>query len=978
MSDAQFKLGQRWISNTEPELGLGVITDNENRRVTVQFPASGERRTYATDNAPLNRVQYQLGDQIANTQKMTMTVTHIEEEQGYIVYAGLDEEGEMQVIPELELNSFVQFNRPQDRLFAGQIDKLNQYTLRYKTLLHKEARLHASSQGLLGARVQLLPHQLHIANEVASRYAPRVLLADEVGLGKTIEAGLIIHHQLQSGRAERVLITVPSSLIHQWLVEMLRRFNLQFTIVDDERYQALLTSDNNPFETTQLALCSLDFLQRDETIRQQAEAAGWDLMVVDEAHHLVYSDDDSDEAGKDYRCVESLAKFTKGLLLLTATPEQLGEESHFARLRLLDPDRYFDFDKYKAEEEGYRPANDLVQVLNQVKNSSDNDQLFTKDSTHFKHLTEYVGEEKASALLMAISTDHSEDKIHIIDDCIQHILDHHGTGRVLFRNTRAAVQGFPKRQLIPHPISMPNDYLADNAAEHFSVNDLLRPENILGDNWLQEDTRVQWLIDFLKENRREKVLLICHQHETTLALEEFLRLKKGVRSTAFHSELSLIERDRAAAYFADDIDGAQIMICSEIGSEGRNFQFAHHLVLFDLPLNPDLLEQRIGRLARIGQKNTVQIHVPFYKASESNESNNSSSTPCATEKLLQWHHQGINGIEVSCAAAHTLFQIYEAQLRECLTARNNGDAWQTLIDETRSTTEELLQKLSEGRDQLLELNSCNHQSAAELIDAISETDTNTKLSEYMSDIFEEFGVDEDVHSENAIVLHPTDHMHNHSFPGLSDEGLTATYNRDLALSREDMEFLTWEHPMVKGAIDMAMSYERGNTAVGTIKLPPLPAGTLIVESVFSVHCPGPKVLQLGSYFDKNTIRVLMSDKNNLSTLINFKQLNKFHQPVPNKKTALGIVKHAKQDLTVLIQKCQDEADQQKTDIIDSALSEMQKQQQTELDRLKTLAKVNPNIRAEEISYLEQTIADIESHLRSAQLSLEMIRIIVCT
>ena len=105
-------------------------------------------------------------------------------------------------------------------------------------------------------------------------------------------------------------------------------------------------------------------------------------------------------------------------------------------------------------------------------------------------------------------------------------------------------------------------------------------------------------------------MLICSQAETAQALELYLRVNKGIRSSVFHEGLSLVNRDRSAAYFADEEEGAQILICSEIGSEGRNFQFAHHLILFDLPLNPDLLEQRIGRLDRIGQKHTIQIHIP--------------------------------------------------------------------------------------------------------------------------------------------------------------------------------------------------------------------------------------------------------------------------------------------------------------------------------------------------------------------------------
>src|SRR5690606_622242 len=149
----------------------------------------------------------------------------------------------------------------------------SRYMLRQETLEHLRRLRQSPAQGLLGARVQLLPHQFYIASEVAERHAPRVLLADEVGLGKTIEAGLILHQQLLTGRASRVLILVPDSLIHQWLVEMLRRFNLHFTILDAERCAALAPSFDdeedegsagdevvNPFESAQLVLCGLAFL----------------------------------------------------------------------------------------------------------------------------------------------------------------------------------------------------------------------------------------------------------------------------------------------------------------------------------------------------------------------------------------------------------------------------------------------------------------------------------------------------------------------------------------------------------------------------------------------------------------------------------------------------------------------------------------------------------------------------------------------
>lgn len=130
--------------------------------------------------------------------------------------------------------------------------------------------------------------------------------------------------------------------------------------------------------------------------------------------------------------------------------------------------------------------------------------------------------------------------------------------------------------------------------------------------WLENDPRVTWLTDKIKELYPKKILIICAKANTAIALDQHLKLKMGIRCTSFHEGLSIIERDRAAAYFAEQENGAQALVCSEIGSEGRNFQFAHHLVLFDLPLNPDLVEQRIGRLDRIGQRHTIMIHVPTF------------------------------------------------------------------------------------------------------------------------------------------------------------------------------------------------------------------------------------------------------------------------------------------------------------------------------------------------------------------------------
>ena len=171
---------------------------------------------------------------------------------------------------------------------------------------------------------------------------------------------MIIHQQVLAGRAERILIVVPETLQHQWLVEMMRRFNLHFSIFDEERCIEAFADADNPFDTQQYVLCSLDFLRKSRKRFEQALEGEWDLLVVDEAHHHEWS---PEKPSREYQIIEGLAENTPGVLLLTATPEQLGRESHFARLRLLDSDRFYDYQAFVEEEEQYAPVADSVSAL---------------------------------------------------------------------------------------------------------------------------------------------------------------------------------------------------------------------------------------------------------------------------------------------------------------------------------------------------------------------------------------------------------------------------------------------------------------------------------------------------------------------------------------------------------------------------------------------------------------------------------------
>ncbi|WP_336753712.1 RNA polymerase-associated protein RapA [Aeromonas hydrophila] len=951
-----FALGQRWISDTETDLGLGTVVAVEGRMVTLLFPATGENRMYAKEEAPVTRVSFNVGDQIASHEDWTMTVEEVQEKDGLLIYVGVRTDNDEPVaLKEVFLNNFIKFNKPQDRLFAGQIDRMSRFTLRYEALINQHQRRRNPTRGLAGGRVSLIPHQLYIAHEVGHRYAPRVLLADEVGLGKTIEAGMIIHQQLLSGRAHRVLILLPETLQHQWLVEMLRRFNLHFSLFDEERCIEAFADAENPFETEQLVICSLDFLRKKRRRFEQVLEAEWDLLVVDEAHHLEWSEEAPSRA---YEMVEALAEQVPGVLLLTATPDQLGHQSHFARLRLLDPERFYDYDAFLAEEQAYGQVASAAQELLDGETLSDEAKRILASQLEGLDLSDAAARQQAVAKL----------------------LDQHGTGRVLFRNSRANIQGFPERHLNVYPMPLPEQYktaikvmgmMGGNGGDlQTRALRYLYPEKIFqqfeGDNatWTQFDPRVEWLLELLLSARQQKVLVICSEAATAIALEEALRTREGIRGAVFHEGMSILERDKASAYFAQAEGGAQVLLCSEIGSEGRNFQFASHLVLFDLPLNPDLLEQRIGRLDRIGQQNTVEIHVPYLEGT-------------AQRALQLWYHDGLDAFEQTCPTARPVFEAVRDELFELLAA-NTGDQapLDALLVKTRELHEPLKARLEQGRDRLLEIHSSGGAAAQQLVDKLAAEDDDTGMISFALKMFDEIGVNQDDRGENALVLTPGDHMLVSSFPGLPQDGMTITFDRNTALSRDDMALLSWDHPMMRGGIDLILGSEIGATSVTLLKNKALPIGSILLELIFVAESAAHP--QLYRFMPPTPIRLLM-DKNgqNLGEKVAFDAFNRQLTPV-NRHLGSKLVTASQPVIHGLIGKGQAIAEELKGGIVDKARAQMAQTLQQDLDRLEALKAVNPNVRDSELDYLRNLQAELHHLIDQTQLKLDAIRFIVVT
>jgi ATP-dependent helicase HepA len=938
--------GQRWISESEPELGLGTVVQAGDGRVQVEFKSAGETRIYAADQAPLKRVRFGVGDTVRTHTDQPLIVKQVVEQHGLLIYVG-----EQQRLPEAQLSDRVSLQGPRERLRAGRFDTAANFDLRRRSLewLHRSRK--SPVRGFTGGRIDLIPHQLYIAQEVARRQAPRVMLSDEVGLGKTIEACLILHRLRLSGRANRILVLVPESLVHQWFVEMMRRFNLRLSIFDAERCAAIEAGDPgaNPFLDDQLVLASIGFLAGDSRRAAQAVAAGWDVLVVDEAHHLEWSET---APSREYQVVEELSRQSEGLLLLTATPEQLGLEHHFARLRLLDPDRYRNLATFQSESKDYQAAAEVAVKLHDAAD------LEGKDLATLRRLL--ARDARLEQRLAELGQGRSEARQGLLDD----LLDLHGPGRVLFRNTRAGMKGFPKR------IARFARLDAGPEAEHWL--DLVSTEfaGDAGDAGLQKtvdlarDPRVLWLVKLLQALDPQKILLISRTIEKAEALDEALRRHLTVKTGVFYEGSTLVQRDRNAAWFAEP-DGARLLICSEIGSEGRNFQFAHHLVLFDLPLNPELLEQRIGRLDRIGQTQDIQIHVPFLADSPQ-------------EVLARWYQEGLDAFESNLAGGNELLHefgraVHDLALEYPVAERAAAEAELLgLLRRTKVARQEIRRRLEQGRDRLLELNSCRTAVAQKIIAQIQEEDRQPELGDYLLDVFDHFGVHIEELAPQTWQLNPQGIITD-AFPAMPAEGMIATCDRRRALSREDVAFLTWDHPLVTGAMELLLGSETGNCAFAV--LPVANDRTLLLELIFVLEAIAEPRLHADRFLPPTPIRLVVSHKlaDVTETFCNPAREHQFQKGVPYKLMENADI--ARRVLPAMFDLAGRLAETQAAKLRQAALDEMDLLIGHEVRRLQTLQRVNDHIRPQEISLAQAQQTELAAVLRESRLRLDSLRLI---
>lgn len=418
-------------------------------------------------------------------------------------------------------------------------------------------------------------YQVETVRKVLKQFRGRVLLADEVGLGKTIEAGMVLKEFLLRGMVERVLILTPATLVGQWQEEM----ETKFGIVCSTSYDPLARQDSQAFWNQKRVIASIATARRKEHFDILVQQ-NFDIVIVDEAHHL------KNRATQNWKLVDALKK--RFLILLSATPIQNSLVELYNLLTLLKPGIF------KTEKE-FRSA---YMTPRKPRIPANRDQL--RDlmrEVMIRNTRSLVDVRLPPRQAITVRLDANEDERVCYDRLNQLIRDIHQTGE---RKHHLSLH-----HLLSAAGSSPE--AAIGAVERFLA------KNKRGDaGWLQllkkyravvRGTKETALLELLKRNPEEKKMVFVHHRDTLKRLDEALT-DLGLSFVRFDGTMNGTQKDAAIIEFRETVP---VLLCTESGGEGRNIQFCNTMINFDMPWNPMVIEQRIGRIHRIGQTREVFI-----------------------------------------------------------------------------------------------------------------------------------------------------------------------------------------------------------------------------------------------------------------------------------------------------------------------------------------------------------------------------------
>ncbi len=717
-----FRRGQRVFAPAEPHLGLGLVGEESGRRFHVLFPKAQEGRTYSQDTEALVRFRAKPGDRVTDSQGGDHVVAEVREKDDLLVY--LSQAGV--ALLEADLDYDLAQPDPFAELALGRPGSPADFARRLRAHKLKALGRAQPHRGLGSARVEMLPHQLYVTERVARMWRPRALLADEVGLGKTVEAGLIAVRMAALGRVSSLAVVAPRPLVGQWLAEFYRRFARPLTLFDPDEM------DDLP-EDVLLAADDLEFLPADFSR---------ELLIVDEAHH--YAGDE---------VLKILAERSRAVLLLSATPSLGGQDRLFGLLHLLDPLRYPD--QASLVESGNR----WLEVAELARDA----EAGAPSASVVERLSRLYPDDD-DLLELAARSDYEE--------LLERLVDRHGLGRSLLRNRRRRLHGlFPGRRVVPHRLE-------------------------------GEQTLEKFVVEQLKKlaGQGEKVLVMVESPEAVARWAKVLQKRSKLAVARFDETMSLLERDRQAAWFnrtnlnPAEGEGADVLICSEIGGEGRNFQIAHHLLLLDLPAHPDRLEQRIGRLDRIGQTHLVEVHVPLPRGD------------AAMAVRFAWLDSGLDAFRRPLTEGQRAYDAFADALGEW-EHKGEVDGFAGWLDGVRSKVAEQQAEAEAAIDPLVDRMSFREDEALALRDQAraEQEQMATLLEAELVDLLDSLGVMMEPRGEaETFVIKPGDMMFVDALPGMPPDGCSVTFDRSTANKRDDLEFLHFEHRLVQGTLDLIL------------------------------------------------------------------------------------------------------------------------------------------------------------------------------
>lgn len=439
-----------------------------------------------------------------------------------------------------------------------------------------------SFEGLLAPKhlpqLTPLPHQIEVAKQVIENMNGKAILADEVGLGKTIEAGLILKEYMIRGLVKKVLILVPASLVTQWVIELNSKFYIP----------AITQRKSYVWDKYDVVVSSIDTAKRAPHCDIIAEQ-DYDMIIIDEAHKL------KNNKTKNYAFVQGLKK--KFCLLLTATPIQNRLEEIFNLVSLLKPGHLGNearfYEKYKKDTRMINDHDHLKELVNKVM---------------IRNRREDTGIEWTKRQVETIPIAFTKEEQALYDAVINlrtEVSTSPFVGLTLQReacSSREAVYLTLKNMLTKH----------ENPSESFKAQIEMLMEKV---NAVTTNSKANKALSLIQDIN-DKVIIFTEYRATQLYLQWFLK-EHGITSVPFRGGFKRGKKDWMRELFQKQ---AQVLIATEAGGEGINLQFCHHIINFDLPWNPMRLEQRIGRIHRLGQekdviiynfatKNTVEEHI---------------------------------------------------------------------------------------------------------------------------------------------------------------------------------------------------------------------------------------------------------------------------------------------------------------------------------------------------------------------------------